>query len=224
MLNTSLGIAFSKIYFPIRKSLIRLGSQVSGFGAIHEQFIDFRASIRFSSNDIHLFWWKSHQYFFMWFVLLNLHIIICNIWKYLGNLKRYLRNKKCDREKIKKKDPHTTKNAERSYYRHALKCSKLKYKCLISLITRYLHIRILLMNGINIPCIYICIDILTDVAPIRNANILVIDVTVIETPADLSANATRSVAGSFLSTGERLSIDYKDFHYYQATEIHSHLQ
>ena len=131
MLNTSLGSAFSKIYFPILTSLIRLGCQVSGFGAIHDQFIDFRASIRFSSNAMHLFWWKSHKCLFMWFVFFNHHIIIYNIWSYLGNLKRYLRNKKCDREKIKKKDPHATKNAKGSYYRHALKCNKSKYKCSI---------------------------------------------------------------------------------------------
>ena len=52
------------------------------------------------------------------------NIIIFNIGKYLRNPKRYLRNKKCDREKIKEKDPHTTKNAKRSYYRHALKCNE----------------------------------------------------------------------------------------------------
>ena len=72
--------------------------------------------------------------------------------------------------------------------------------------------------------IHVFIHILTDVAPIRNANILVIDVTVIETPADLSDNATRSVAGSLLSTGERLSIDYKSFHDIQVTKSHSQLR
>ena len=69
--------------------------------------------------------------------------------------------------------------------------------------------------------IHVFIHILTDVAPIRNANILVIDVTVIETPADLRANATRSVAGSLFSTGERLSIDYKSFHKSQVIKTHS---
>ena len=152
------------------------------------------------------------------------NIIIFNIGKYLRNLKRYLRNKKCDREKIKKKDPHTTKNAKRSHYRHTLKCNKSKYKCLIYLVARYAHFRIIMLNGIYITCIYISIHILTDVAPIRNANILVIDVTVIETPADFSDNATRSVAGSLLSAGERLSIDCKSFHYSQFTKtIHNDL-
>ena len=81
-----------------------------------------------------------------------------------------------------------------------------------------------MLNGIYITCIYISIHILTDVAPIRNANILVIDVTVIETPADFSDNATRSVAGSLLSAGERLSIDCKSFHYSQFTNtIHNDL-
>ena len=89
------------------------------------------------------------------------------------------------------------------------------------MIVRYAHFRIKLLLGIYIPCIYISINILTDVAPIRNANILVIDVTVIETPADFSDNATRSVAGSLLSTGERLSIDYKSFHYIQVSKAHS---
>ena len=89
------------------------------------------------------------------------------------------------------------------------------------MVLRYAHFRIIMLNGIYIPCIYRSIHILTDVAPIRNANILVIDVTVIETPADLSDNATRSVAGSLLSTGERLSIDYKSFHDSQVTKTHS---
>ena len=79
------------------------------------------------------------------------------------------------------------------------------------MIARYADIRIIMLNGIYITCIYISIHILTEVAPIRNANILVIDVTVIETPADFSDNATRSVAGSLLSAGERLSIDCKSF-------------
>ena len=49
--------------------------------------------------------------------------------------------------------------------------------------------------------------ILTEVAPIRKANIFVIDVTVIDTPAYFSVNAIRSCAGRRLSATERLSID-----------------
>ena len=78
-----------------------------------------------------------------------------------------------------------------------------------------------MLNGRYTPCIYISIHILTDVAPIRNANILVIDVTVIETPADFSDNATRSVAGSLLSAVQRLSIDYQGFDHEENMITHS---
>ena len=50
--------------------------------------------------------------------------------------------------------------------------------------------------------------ILTEVAPIKKANIFVIDVTVMDTPASLSAKPTLSYAGRRFSSGVRLSIDF----------------
>ena len=47
----------------------------------------------------------------------------------------------------------------------------------------------------------------TEVAPIKKANIFVIEVTVMETPANFNANPTLSYAGSCFSFSVRLSID-----------------
>ena len=71
-------------------------------------------------------------------------------------------------------------------------------------------ITIRLFKEVNIGRVLIAIfslTLFTVVPPIKNANISVIEATVIETPACFNASATLSVGGDLFSISDRLSID-----------------